>query len=81
MSYILCNNSWEGVCFLMSRALKKDGLIVDIKNLRDDPKFFKKYNIGTCPVLLCFNNSELHSKITGVQEIIKELKNAQINKL
>ena len=74
MNYILCNNIWEGVCFMMDKALKREELVVETKNSKDDVKFFKKYNIGTCPVLLGLDNDKECVRITGIQDIIKTLK-------
>jgi hypothetical protein len=74
MTFILCNNPWEGLCFMMKRALEKEKLEVECKNMTDDSEFFKKHQIRTCPVLLVFDNEEVVDRITGVEDIIKKLK-------
>jgi predicted transcriptional regulator len=74
MVKILCNNPWEGLCFMMKRALEKENLEVETKTLRDDADFFKKYKIRTCPVLLELDNDKVVGRITGIEEIVKNLK-------
>lgn len=74
MSYILCNNPWEGLCFMMRKALLREKLEVETSNIRDDPKFFKKHKVQTCPVLLIFDGKVVVNRIKGVEDIIKFLK-------
>lgn len=74
MSFILCNNPWEGLCFMMSKALEKESLEVETKSYKDDPKFFKKHQVRTCPILLELDNGKVVGRITGVEDIIKKLK-------
>ena len=74
MLKILCNNPWEGVCFMMDKALKREGLEVETKNFRDDPNFFKKHSVRSCPVLLIFEGKEVVDRITGREDIISNLK-------
>ena len=74
MDLILCNNVWEGLCFMMNKALLKEKIEVEIKNIKDDSKFFKKHDIKTCPVLLIFDNKVVVDRKRGVEDIIKFLK-------
>jgi len=59
---------------MMQKALTKENLTVEIKNLRDDPEFFKIHEIKTCPVLLVFDNERVVDTIRGKDEIIQTLK-------
>ncbi len=59
---------------MMLKALIKEGIEVEMKSHRDDPEFFKKHQIRTCPVLLELDNGEVIDRITGVQDIIANLK-------
>lgn len=74
MNKILCNNPWEGLCFMMKRALEKEKLEVETKSMADDLDFFVKHNIRTCPVLLELDNGKVVGRITGIEEIIKNLR-------
>lgn len=74
MNKILCNNPWEGLCFMMQKALLRENLEIETKNIREDSKFFKKHEIKTCPILLIFDNGKVINKIKGVEDIIKFLK-------
>ena len=63
---------------MMKRALEKEKLEVECKNMSDDGDFFKKHQIRTCPVLLVFDNEEVVDRITGVEDIIKKLKTSDV---
>lgn len=74
MNFILCNNPWEGLCFMMKRALAREKIEVEQRNMSDHRDFFYEHNIRSCPVLLVFDNEEVVDRITGVEDIIKKLK-------
>ncbi len=75
MEKILCNNPWEGLCFMMNKALIREKLDLPVmKSFKDDPKFFKKYEVRTCPVLLVLDKGKVVDRIKGIQEIINHLK-------
>jgi hypothetical protein len=59
---------------MMSKALEKESLEVETKSYKDDPKFFKKHQVRTCPILLELDNGKVVGRITGVEDIIKKLK-------
>jgi glutaredoxin len=61
----------------MKRALERENIEVETKNVSDDGDFFLKHDIRTCPVLLEFDNGEVSARIVGVEDIIKRLKDVQ----
>lgn len=74
MLKILCNNPWEGVCFMMNRRLQKEGLTVEQKNMKDDGDFFRKHKVMSCPLLLVFEDDLEVDRIKGIDDIIFNLK-------
>lgn len=61
---------------MMNKALVREKLVdvTVVKNLKDDPKFFKKHEVRTCPVLLVLDKGKVVDRVKGVQEIINNLK-------
>lgn len=66
-------NKWEGVSYVLSKSMSRASLEVDMKNIREHPEEFIKYNIKTCPVLIIFEDDQEQYRIQVVQEIISFL--------
>jgi len=73
---ILASAGFCGPCKVLKSRIAKEDLKVEIKQMEDEIDFFKLHNIKSVPCLLVFNGDELINKISGSDDIIKEIKNA-----
>ena len=69
MKVILCNEVTEGLGFMLNRKIIKNKWKVQTVSRKDDPKFFKKHNIRSCPVLLIFDGKVVDTVLKGVEDI------------
>lgn len=73
---ILASAGFCGPCKVLKSRIAKEDLQVEIKQMEDEIDFFKLHNIKSVPCLLVFNGDELINKVSGSDDIIKEIKNA-----
>lgn len=84
MTTLLFLNQTYGVDFMLKRRLEAEkiehefiSLIGD--NSKENQKLYKKYNVKSTPVLIVLDKKEEVDRITGVEDIVKHLKDNREN--
>lgn len=69
MKAILCNEVTEGLGFMLKKRIDKNEWKIETYSRKENPKFFKKHGIRSCPVLLIFDGKVVDTVLKGVEDI------------
>lgn len=84
MTTLLFLTPTYGVDFMLKRRLEAEKIehefisLVDVENSKENQKLYKKYDVKSTPVLIVLDKKEEVDRITGVEDIVKYLKDNKL---
>lgn len=73
METILATSATCGPCQVVKKYIKDHNINVTIKDVADDPDFFRQYGIRSVPVLIITHDNG-HIRYDGAQDILDYFK-------
>ena len=74
MKKILLTAKFCGPCHVLKNKIKREKIEIEIHEMEENMEIFQKYGVKTVPTLILENSDETFQRITGSDDIFKEIK-------